>query len=121
MHLILYDGVCGFCNGLVRFVSHRDRADVFRFAALQSPIGEALSRKYGASSTNLDTAFLIINYRLPGEALLARSQVMMFVLPELGGFWRITRLLSVLPSSWLNLGYDFVAKHRYSWFGRFDR
>src|SRR5687768_1444059 len=34
--VVLYDGVCGLCNGLVRFVLPRDRHDAFRFASLQS-------------------------------------------------------------------------------------
>ena len=42
--LVLYDGVCALCNGLVKFVVKRDRRDRFRFAPLQGERARAIVR-----------------------------------------------------------------------------
>ena len=43
--LLLYDGVCALCNGVVQFLIKRDKLDGFRFAPLQSSLGrEVLAR-----------------------------------------------------------------------------
>ncbi|MFN2245601.1 MAG: DCC1-like thiol-disulfide oxidoreductase family protein, partial [Candidatus Promineifilaceae bacterium] len=34
--VLLYDGVCYFCNGLVRFALRQDKGRRLRFASLQS-------------------------------------------------------------------------------------
>src|SRR5271170_1770659 len=40
---IFYDGVCGLCQGYIRFLIRRDRAgDKFRYAPLQGTTFEAL-------------------------------------------------------------------------------
>ena len=44
--LILFDGVCNLCNAWVRFVVRRDPAGIFRFAAQQSPIGQAIIEEH---------------------------------------------------------------------------
>jgi predicted DCC family thiol-disulfide oxidoreductase YuxK len=43
--LMLFDGLCGFCNRAVQWVVRRDYADRFRFVPQQSPLaGAILSR-----------------------------------------------------------------------------
>ena len=44
--LILFDGVCNLCNAWVRFVIQRDPAGIFRLAAQQSPIGQAIIEEH---------------------------------------------------------------------------
>ncbi len=45
---------------------------------------------------------------------------MFFVLSELGGVWRLLRVLRWLPASLVDHGYGLVARHRYRVFGRYD-
>ncbi|WP_254451291.1 thiol-disulfide oxidoreductase DCC family protein [Hymenobacter sp. UV11] len=45
--VVLFDGVCNLCNGLVQFIIRYDRAGRFRFAALQSAAGQALLAAHG--------------------------------------------------------------------------
>ena len=40
--IILFDGVCNLCLGSVKFIIKRDLNDVFRFASIQSSVGEEL-------------------------------------------------------------------------------
>ncbi|MEO0528879.1 MAG: DUF393 domain-containing protein, partial [Bacteroidota bacterium] len=49
--LILFDGVCNLCNSAIQFVIKHDKKDVFRYAALQSTIGEQLIRERHIDTT----------------------------------------------------------------------
>jgi predicted DCC family thiol-disulfide oxidoreductase YuxK len=145
--ILLYDGVCGLCNRMVQFVLRRDRGGVFRFAALQSPFAQRVLLRHGASPQDLDTVYLVVNYALPDEQILARSDAVIFLLKHLGGttkprsdhpdqkpgptpaethaagrgLWPMAGLLvQILPRFLRDWGYRIVARNRYRVFGRFD-
>jgi predicted DCC family thiol-disulfide oxidoreductase YuxK len=119
-HVILYDGLCGLCNRLNRFVIRRDGERLFRFASLQSGFAaESLSR-YGKDPRDLDTLYVLSDYGTPSESVFSRSDAVLFILRQLGGVWRLAGALGWLPTSWLDLGYRWVARHRYRIFGRYD-
>jgi predicted DCC family thiol-disulfide oxidoreductase YuxK len=57
-HLVLYDGVCGLCNGLVQFILARDPRALFQFAALQSAPARDVLRGFGKTPNGLNTFFV---------------------------------------------------------------
>jgi predicted DCC family thiol-disulfide oxidoreductase YuxK len=115
-HLILYDGVCGLCNRFVQFVLWRDAPGIFAYASLQSSTGDALLGQFGVDA-DLKTIYVIEDYRSASPRLLSKARAALFVMETLRiGFW--PRLLRSLPWSWLDFGYDFVARYRYKIFGR---
>ena len=117
-HVILYDGLCGLCNRLNRFVLHRDRHDRFRFASIQSAYGRAQVVARGGDPDDLDTLYVIAE----ADRTLVRARAVLFILREIGGVWRGLRLLVAwLPTRVLDANYRFVARRRYRVFGRFDR
>ena len=119
--ILLYDGVCGLCNRLVQFILRRDRAEVFRFASLQSDFAARILARHGAHSERLDTVYLILNYGSGDERLLARSDASIAVLQQLPGFWcALGSLFSVVPRRLRDWMYCFVARYRYRVFGRYD-
>ena len=119
-HIILYDGVCGLCNRLNRFVIRRDRKGSFRFASLQSHFAAEALAAYGKDPRDLDTLYVIARPGTPSESLLVRSEAVFFILRELGGLWRLAGVLGYLPNGLLNFGYNLVARNRYRVFGRYD-
>jgi predicted DCC family thiol-disulfide oxidoreductase YuxK len=119
-HVILYDGVCGLCNRLNRFVIRRDRQGSFRFASLQSHFAAEALSACQKDPPDLDTLYVIARHGTPSESLLMRSEAVLFILRELGGPWRLARVLGYLPSSLLDFGYNLVARNRYRVFGRYD-
>ncbi len=119
-HLILYDGVCGLCNRLNRFVLKRDTIGVFQFASLQSRLGQSLLRGYGTDPGNLKTLYVVVNYGSQSPVLLSKSRAALFVLKTLGGPWRLAAILGVFPRRLLDWAYDLVARHRYAVFGRYE-
>jgi predicted DCC family thiol-disulfide oxidoreductase YuxK len=120
-HLLLYDGVCGLCNRLVQFVIPRDKRVVFDFASLQSDIGRSILRQHGRAPNDLDTFYVVTNYRTAAPALLSRARAALFVVTALGGLWRAAGLLGLLPTLVLDWAYDLIARRRYRLFGRYDK
>jgi predicted DCC family thiol-disulfide oxidoreductase YuxK len=118
--ILLYDGVCGLCNRFVQFILRRDGGE-FRFAPLQSPFAAPILARHGANPANLDTVYVVLHYNENDEALLDRSDAVVFVLRQIGGGWELVgRVLAVTPRRLRDWGYRIVARHRYRIFGRFD-
>jgi predicted DCC family thiol-disulfide oxidoreductase YuxK len=117
-HLVLYDGVCGFCNRMNQFVLAHDARAVFDFASLQSRSAHRILQRFDKNAADLDTFYVVENYQSTAPTLLSKSTASLFVLRAIGGPWRLLTVLGVLPSVLLNAGYDFVARRRYRLFGR---
>src|SRR4051812_45824654 len=111
-HLILYDGVCGLCNRLNRFVLARDKHRQFSFASLQSPLSAELLTTYGRRAADLDTLYVVVNYTDSSQNLLSKSRAALYILSELGGIWKLARLFYFLPPFVLDPGYDLLARNR---------
>ena len=111
--VLLFDGVCNLCNGSVQWVLRHDARAQFRFAALQSDTGQALLRRFGLDSAQLDTVVLV-----DGDRIFLRSDAPLEVARRLGGGWALLYIFKVLPRPLRNAVYDWVARHRYRWFGR---
>ena len=82
--IILYDGVCGLCNRVNQFVLRRDPEGVFRFASLQSAVAARILARHGANPEDLDTVYVVVDFELPEERLLPRSDAVIFILKQLG-------------------------------------
>jgi predicted DCC family thiol-disulfide oxidoreductase YuxK len=112
--LVFFDGHCGLCHRLVRFVLAEDREGLFLFSTLQ---GEKIQ-------TVLDEA---TRARLPDSVVvqdsqgrvLVKSAAVVHVYERLGGIWRVVALLlRMVPTALRDFGYDFVAKVRHRLFAR---
>jgi predicted DCC family thiol-disulfide oxidoreductase YuxK len=119
-HLVLYDGSCGLCHGLVRNVLQHDRLGVFHFASLQSPAATDQLARFGGCASDFKTAVVIMNYRGDASVQLTKARAAIFVLTLLEWPWRAATLLSVLPIALLDRTYDLIARNRYRILGRRD-
>jgi predicted DCC family thiol-disulfide oxidoreductase YuxK len=119
-HLVLYDGVCALCNGVVQFLLRHDRRRVFRFASLQSAVGRSVVERSGGNSDDLTSFYVIANYETPGPREFSRSDAVLFVAGELGWPWKAVRVTGVVPKRIRDRAYDLVARTRYRVFGRYD-
>jgi predicted DCC family thiol-disulfide oxidoreductase YuxK len=118
--IVLYDGVCGLCNRLVQFLLKHDYNDRFRFASLQSEFTSALLVRHGLNPHDLDTVYVVKHFGLPDEALLARSDAILFMLVTLGGIWKLGGVGRVLPRGLRDFVYKIVARNRYRVFGKHE-
>jgi predicted DCC family thiol-disulfide oxidoreductase YuxK len=124
--LLLYDGVCALCNGVVQFLMTRDRLDRFRYAPLQSSLGREVLARFGIPAFP-DGVMLLTGALTTGERLYQRSDAVAAALQllggpgALGGFWRLAgRALGRLPRPLRDWGYGVIARFRYRVFGRYD-
>ena len=118
--IVLYDGVCGLCNRLTQFLLKRDVHDRLRFASLQSDFAAKVLRRHGLDSGDLDTVCVIEDYETPNERVLIRSDAILAVVGELGGFWRIAGMGKILPRPIRDGLYKLVARNRYRVFGKYE-
>lgn len=118
--IVLYDGVCGLCNRLNQFLLRRDARDRFRFAPLQGAFARDVLTRHGHDASGLDTVYVITRPGTPSEQVLSKSAAVLAALRTLGRGWRVLAWARILPTSLLDACYDFVARHRYRWFGKHD-
>jgi predicted DCC family thiol-disulfide oxidoreductase YuxK len=113
--VILFDGVCNFCNGAVNFVIKRDKAARIQFAPLQSEKGRLFARQFGFNAEELKTFIFIEDNRF-----YTKSTAALKVCRYLGGLWPLCYGLMIVPKFIRNAVYDLLAKNRYKWFGKRD-
>lgn len=113
--LLLFDGVCNLCTGAVKFVIQRDRHARFRFASLQSGLGERWLRE---NKMPMD-AYASLIYLRNGRALL-KSTAALNIARDLGGAWPLAYAFIIVPRFLRDAVYDLIARNRYKWFGRQD-
>jgi predicted DCC family thiol-disulfide oxidoreductase YuxK len=114
---ILFDGVCNLCNGFVQFIIRHDAAGKFRFAALQSAAGQALLDAHGQQNLTDDAAGPDSVVLVAGGHVYMHSAAVLRIAGYLGGVWRAALVGWLLPRSWRDGLYRYVARHRYQWFG----
>ncbi|MCS7037951.1 MAG: thiol-disulfide oxidoreductase DCC family protein [Saprospiraceae bacterium] len=110
--LLLFDGVCHLCAGSVQWVLKRDKKGIFRFAPLQSEVGQQALKGLGVSE-NVDSVVLII-----GQRAYVRSDAALEVARRLDFPWSLLAVFRVVPRLVRDAVYDWIARHRYRWFGR---
>jgi predicted DCC family thiol-disulfide oxidoreductase YuxK len=111
--IILFDGVCNFCNAAINFVLKQDKKGVFRFAPLQSEAGQRLLKQYNLSTAEFDSFVLIDNGKI-----YKKSSASLRVMNKLPWYWKEAQLLRLIPTPFRDAIYDFIAKNRYKWFGK---
>lgn len=116
--VLLYDGVCGFCNWAVQFVIARDPHGPMRFAPLQSDFGEQLKARHPELS-HVDSVVYLEGSDDPAtERYWVRSAAALRVAAYLGGVWRLALVARLVPVPIRDALYDLFARYRYRFFGK---
>jgi len=113
-NIILFDGVCNLCNHSIQFIIKRDKKDEFRFATLQSDIGQKLIQERNIDTSKIDSVVLIE----PRIAYYTKSTAALIIGQSFGGIWKIIGVLNLIPRQLRDIVYDWVAKNRYRWYGK---
>jgi predicted DCC family thiol-disulfide oxidoreductase YuxK len=115
--IILFDGVCNLCNGAVNYVIEHDKKDRFRFAALQSDLGQKLISERHIDTAVVDSIILVE----PGIAYYVKSDAAIEIARDIGGIWSVLAVFRWIPVRIRNIVYDFIARNRYKWYGKKDQ
>ncbi len=111
--IVLFDGVCNFCNDRINFIIRHDKKDYFRFTALQSDIGKKILEGNKIALPNLDTFILVENSKTHN-----RTSAALRIVKHLNGLWPMLFVLIVVPPFIRDIVYKVIAKNRYKWWGK---
>lgn len=111
--IVLFDGECNFCDKSVQFIIKRDPEGKFKFASLQSAIGQDILNKFGFQNTIINSLVLIEK-----EQYYIKSTAALRICKSLKGPWNLATVLLVVPRPIRDYFYSIIAKNRYKWFGK---
>lgn len=113
--IILFDGVCNFCNSSVQFIIKRDPQGFFKFASLQSDIGQEILNKL---NIDLDINSMIL---VEDKNVYMKSTAVLRICRNLTPRWKVLSLFLFIPRPIRDLFYVVIAKNRYKWFGQSEQ
>ena len=112
-HIILFDGVCNFCNASVRLIIKNDPKKQFRFSPLQSDFSHQLLNGRIQDDQVLRSLILIEK----GE-VFTKSTAAIKIARKMSGLWPLFYMLIIIPDPLRNFFYDLVGSNRYRIFGK---
>ncbi len=110
--IILFDGICNFCNSSVTFIIKRNIKTPIHFAALQSEVGQRLLREYKLPVKEMESIVFIEQ----GKAYM-QSTAALCICRYLRGLWPLCYGFIIIPKFVRDAVYNWIAKNRYKWFG----
>lgn len=111
--VILFDGICNYCNGVINFIIRQDKKKVFLFATLQSNFGQKILKENNLPVDVFETFLL-----LDKDKLYKKSTAGLRLYNKLPWYWKWTQLFWIFPRFIRDAVYSLVAKNRYKWFGK---
>ncbi len=112
--VVFFDGVCVLCNGAVKLLIQIDKQQRLRYALIQGQYAQSV-----LSSPQIESVSSMI---LQSQGIsYEKAEAVIQVLNKLGGVYRLlSLLLKIFPIFVLNGVYNFIARNRYSFFGKND-
>ena len=117
--VLLYDGICGFCDTAVQTILRLDRRGSLRFAPLDSDFSRAVIARH-PELEGVDSVVFVDNAGRPDESVAVRSAAALRVVDYLGGPYRALSVAGLIPAPVRDRLYDGFARIRYRVFGTKD-
>ena len=114
--IVFYDGPCVLCNSIILKLCKWDKNDNIRFTNLDSDYAKSFFKNNPSSILDCDS---IISWDSEKQ-YCSEAKAVFRVLKYLNGFWKLFLIFNLLPTSFLNMIYRFIAKNRYNWFGKYN-
>ncbi|KAF7829400.1 putative thiol-disulfide oxidoreductase DCC protein [Senna tora] len=113
--VVVYDGVCHLCHRGVKWVIKADKNRKIKFCCVQSKAAEPYLNACGLEQEDVLHRFLFVEgLNSYSQGSTAALRVMSYLpLP----YSALSSLL-VVPRPVRDAVYDYIAKHRYKWFGK---
>jgi len=112
--IILFDGQCVFCDHSVQFILKRDVGEVFRFASLQSDIGQQLLKQYNVDVSMDSIVVIYLN------KVYTQSDAAIVIAQRFKGLWKLLVIVKFIPKWLRDKMYVVIAKNRYRLFGEME-
>ena len=111
--IILFDGVCNLCNASVNFIIKHDKKKQFLFASLQSDAAKEILLQFSSRKIDFKSILLIKN-----GIIYDKSTAVLLITKQLSNYYKFLYGLIIIPAFMRDFVYNFIAKHRYNWFGK---
>jgi predicted DCC family thiol-disulfide oxidoreductase YuxK len=113
MPIILFDGVCNFCNRSINIILDHDQDAHFQFAPSQSTAGKDILQQFGLEQNGKSSVILIDN-----EKVYTKTDAVIQIATHLKGWPKLFRLIKFIPKPIRDFAYDLIAKNRYALVGK---
>ena len=113
--VIVFDGVCNWCNAWIRFAIDHDPQRKFKLGTLQSEQAKQILEELQLSTEDFETFLLLERTRV-----FTKSTAVLRIVRHLSGLWPLLYLCIVVPRPLRDAAYNFVARNRYKWMGKAD-
>ncbi len=114
-HIVIYDGVCGFCDASIQFILDQKPSNKLRFVSFQSETGQQIMAKFKLE-INLDTIILVEK-----GIVYQKAKAFLSILNYVESPYRYLSCFRIIPSFISNTLYDIIAKYRYKIMGRVEQ
>ena len=111
-NIVVFDGLCNFCQWYVNFIIKRDPTKTFTFASAQSPSGQYIIRKFNVPEVGKDTFLLVKNNKC-----FFRTNATLEITKNLSGLWCLLYMFKIIPGPIRDYCYNVFGRNRYNWFG----
>ena len=116
MKVLFFDGYCSLCNHFIDRMLRWDKRGHLKFSSLQ---GQSAKKYLSENQLPQHSDPTTIIYFRDGH-IYSQSTAVLYSLIDLGGFWKLSQILFLIPTWLRDFIYQFVAKNRYRIFGRRD-
>jgi len=111
--VVYFDGECSLCSSTVQFLLKHNTKGNLSFSSLQSTSGKKIASLAGKKSDQPDTLFF-----LQDNNIYDYSTAAIKIAAHLRFPWNLAGIFYVIPANWRDLFYKYIAKNRYTWFGK---
>lgn len=111
--VVLFDGVCNFCNASINFIIRHENDQLLKFAPLQSDWVIQTLGEHHELVNDLNTILVVKN-----GVVLHKSEAVFEIVSHLKQPWNYLRIFKLIPTGVANFFYDLLARNRYALFGK---
>ncbi len=112
-NIIIFDGECNLCNGVVGWLLKFAPSDLFQFVAFQSVRGQELLKRHGFKTDNLETVILIDD-----TGIHTHSDGFLKIVAQIPKWRLVAALLAFIPRIIRDTIYRIASRNRVRWFGK---
>ena len=111
--IIIFDGECNLCNGVVGWLMKFAPRDIFQFVPFQSPKGQELLKQFGFPTQRLETVILIDE-----NGSHTHSDGFLKIVAKIPRWRLVAALVAFVPRMIRDGIYNIASRNRVRWFGQ---